>query len=80
MKKFDLSKVITYYLFKYKSWENFIHIKKKEENLERRICIYINRPNFSDSEIKHFGFFPSSLPTWIYLARNPNFIDLDNIP
>ena len=57
---------------------NFIHIKKKEENLEKR-NLFLFRPNFTDSEIKHFGFFPANIPNWSYLHRNPNFRDLDNI-
>ena len=34
---------------------------------------------FSDTEIKHCGFFPTTQVPFQYLNRNPNFIDLDNI-
>ena len=55
------------------------HIKRSVENLGRR-KILTTSPNFSDSDIKHFGFFPTTVPQWQYLNRNPNFIDLNNIP
>lgn len=34
---------------------------------------------FSDSEIKHCGYFAKEKVNYQYLERNPNFIDLDNI-
>lgn len=35
--------------------------------------------NFSDTEIKHW-YLTNQQTSWSYIQRDPNFIDLDNIP
>ena len=54
--------------------EFFTYQKKRKE--------YGKPCNFSDTEIKPFGYFPAGdkPPTWSYISRDPNFVDLDNIP
>ena len=52
--------------------EYYTYTKKRREF--GKVC------NFSETEIKHFGFFPTQQRTWEYKKRDPNFITLDNVP
>lgn len=51
--------------------EFYTYQKKRKE--------YGKPVNFSDTDVKHCGYFSTLSQPYQYLERNPNFIELDNI-